>query len=63
MFIVGGVLIARPGVLGSRAIEQGVETTGTLALSQVAGRSLVLGRVFATVLACVMKETHPKAQR
>jgi MFS family permease len=58
MFILGGVLIARPGVLGSRALERGVEA-GTLELAQAAGRPLVIALVLA--LALYMKETYPKA--
>jgi MFS family permease len=58
MFIVGGVLIARPGVLGSRAIESGVEA-GTLELAQIAARPLVMGLVLAVLLAFAMKETYP----
>jgi MFS family permease len=62
MFIVGGVLIARPGVLGSRAIERGVEV-GTLELAQIAGRPLVMGLVLAVVLALVMAETYPGSRK
>lgn len=41
MFILGGVLIARPAVLGSRAIERSIEG-GTLELAQHAGRPLLV---------------------
>jgi predicted MFS family arabinose efflux permease len=61
MFILGGVLIARPGVLGSRALEGGLEP-GTLELAQYAGRPLVVALVLALVLALFMKETYPKAR-
>jgi len=61
MFILGGVLIARPGVLGSRALERGVEA-GTLELAQYAGRPLVIALVVALALALYMKETYPKAR-
>lgn len=61
MFIVGGVLIARPAVLGSHAIERGVEA-GTLELAQRAGRPLLVALVIAFVAAALMKETHPKAR-
>jgi MFS family permease len=61
MFIVGGVLIARPGVLGSRAIEAGIQP-GTLELAQIAARPLMLGLAVALVIALVMKETYPHAR-
>ena len=59
MFILGGVLIARPGVLGSRAIERGLEAA-TLELAQAAGRPLLIALIVALVLAFLMKETYPK---
>lgn len=61
MFILGGALIARPGVLGSRAIELGVEP-GSLALAQAAGRPLLVALAVALVIAFLMKETYPKAE-
>lgn len=57
MFILGGVLIARPTILGSRAIERGFEA-GTLELAQQAGRPLLV----ALAVAAFVKETHPKAR-
>jgi hypothetical protein len=61
MFIVGGALIARPGVLGSRAIERGIEV-GTLELAQIAGRPLTIALAVALVIALIMKETYPKSK-
>jgi MFS family permease len=61
MFIVGGVLIARPAALGSRAIERGIEA-GTLELAQHAGRPLLVALVLALAVAALMKETHPKSR-
>ena len=61
MFILGGVLIARPGVLGSRAIERGIEP-GTLELAQAAGRPLLIALALAVAIAMFMKETYPRSQ-
>jgi len=61
MFILGGVLIARPAVLGSRAIERGIEA-GTLELAQRAGRPLLVALAVALAVAALMKETHPKSR-
>jgi MFS family permease len=58
MFIVGGVLIARPGVLGSRAIERGIEP-GTLELAQASGRPVLVALAVALVIAFVLRETYP----
>jgi hypothetical protein len=57
MFIVGGALIARAGVLGSRAIERGIEP-GTLELAQVAERPLIVALAMALVIALIMRETY-----
>jgi MFS family permease len=61
MFLIGGALIARPGVLGSRAIERGIEA-GTLELAQVAGRPLIVALAVALVIAVIMRETYPRSK-
>lgn len=60
MFIFGGVLIARPAILGSRAIERGFEL-GTLELAQHAGRPLLVALAVAIAIAALMKETYPRS--
>lgn len=61
MFILAGVLIARPGALGSRALEAGIQP-GTLELAQVSGRPLILAAVTALVIAHFMRETYPRSR-
>jgi hypothetical protein len=48
-------------VLGSRAIERGIEVA-TLELAQAAGRPLLIALAVAPVFAFVMKETYPKGR-
>jgi len=58
MFIMGGIMIARPGVRIDRAIEHGIEK-GSMALVHYAAVPLILALGIALVLAFVMRETYP----
>jgi hypothetical protein len=59
MFLVSGLLIARPGDIAARLIESGAPTA--MELTQMALRPLALGLVVALVLAAVSRESHPKS--
>jgi len=59
MFIMGGVLISRPGVRIGLGLDAGIEPK-SLDLAQYAGRPLLIALVIAIVLAAIMKETYPK---
>jgi MFS family permease len=59
MFIVGGIMIQRPGVRVGWGIEAGLER-GTLELAQYAGWPLMLAILIALGFALVMRETYPK---
>ena len=61
MFIVGGIMIQRPGVRVGWGIEAGIEP-GTLELAQYAGWPLMLAIVLALGLAMMIRETYPKQQ-
>lgn len=61
MFILGGMLISRPGARIGMGLEQGIQA-GTLDAAQFAGRPIVLALVAGLILAFVMKETYPQAQ-
>lgn len=58
MFIVGGLMISRPGMRSVLGIETGIEQ-GTLQMAQFAGRPLLLGLCAAVVIALLMRETYP----
>jgi MFS family permease len=60
MFILGGILISRPGVRIGMGLEQGLQA-GTLEAAQFAARPLVIALAASVVLAVIMKETYPKA--
>jgi MFS family permease len=60
MFIVGGIMISRPGVRIGLGLEEGVEPR-SLELAQVAGRPLLIGLCIAFVIALFMRETYPGA--
>jgi len=60
MFIVGGLMISRPGLRAQLGIEAGLDP-GTLQMAQFAGRPLLLGVCIAFVIALLMRETHPSA--
>jgi MFS family permease len=61
MFIVGGIMIQRPGVRVGAGIEAGMEPR-SLELAQHAGRPLMLAILIALGIALVMRETFPKQQ-
>jgi sugar phosphate permease len=58
-FLVGGVLISRPGVRIGLGIEAGIEPR-SLAIAQYASRPLLVVLVIALALAVFIKETYPK---
>jgi MFS family permease len=60
MFILGGILISRPGVRIGLGLEQGIEAR-SLDLAQYASLPLVVALVIALVISIVMKETYPAA--
>ncbi|HZP68536.1 MAG TPA: MFS transporter [Pseudolabrys sp.] len=59
MFIVGGILISRPGVRIGWGLEAGIEPK-SLELAQYAGLPITVALVLALVISIVMKETYPK---
>lgn len=59
MFIVGGILMARPGVRIGWGIEAGIEPK-TLELAQYAILPITVAVVLALVIAIIMKETYPQ---
>ncbi|UTA53324.1 MFS transporter [Lysobacter soli] len=60
MFIVGGLMISRPGLRAGLALEAGLDPS-SLQMAQFAGRPLLLGICVAFVIAMLMRETHPTA--
>jgi MFS family permease len=58
MFIVGGILMSRPGTRIGLGLEQGI-TPNTLELAQYAGLPLTVALVLSVVFAILMKETYP----
>jgi MFS family permease len=58
MFILGGLLISRPGMRIGMGIEAGYEPA-SLPLAQYASLPLIIACVLALVVALVMKETYP----
>ena len=59
MFIVGGIMISRPGVRIGLGIETGIESK-SLELAQYASRPLMLVIVVALAIVFAMRETYPK---
>jgi len=60
MFILGGIMISRPGLRVGMGIEAGI-ARGTLEMAQYAARPLLIGVVLALVIALLMRETYPRA--
>jgi hypothetical protein len=60
-FIVGGILISRPGVRIGWGIDAGIEPK-SLAIAQYASVPLLAALVIAFALPFLMKETYPKSQ-
>ena len=59
MFIVGGIMISRPGMRIGLGLEQGLEAK-SLELAQYAARPLMLAIVLALPIALLMRETYPR---
>jgi MFS family permease len=60
MFIVGGILISRPGVRIGLGLEAGI-TPASLELAQYASVPLIAALVVASLVSFFMKETYPTA--
>jgi len=58
MFILGGVLMSRPGVRIGMGIEHGIQPA-SLQLAQYASLPAIVACVLALVLALIMRETYP----
>ena len=58
MFVVGGILISRPGLRIGLGMDEGL-APGSLALAQYASRPLLVSGVAALVVAAMMRETYP----
>jgi MFS family permease len=61
MFILGGIMIQRPGVRFGWGTASGLEH-GTLALAQYAAFPLMFALIVACVFAVVMRETYPTSR-
>jgi MFS family permease len=59
MFILGGIMISRPGLRVGAGLELGVRP-GSPELAQFAARPLMIGVCLAFVIALLMRETYPK---
>jgi MFS family permease len=59
MFIIGGVLMSRPGVRIGWGIDEGIEAR-SLELAQYAALPITIALVLAFVLVIVMRESYPK---
>jgi hypothetical protein len=60
MFIVGGLMISRPGLRSGLGLELGIEA-GSPQMAQFASRPILLGVCAAFVIALFMRETYPVA--
>ncbi|HZP68537.1 MAG TPA: MFS transporter [Pseudolabrys sp.] len=61
MFILGGIMISRPGVRIGLGIEEGIAPS-SLEMAQFAARPLQIGVCVAFVIALIMRETYPRGQ-
>jgi MFS family permease len=59
MFIVGGIMISRPGVRIGLGLDAGLQT-GTIELVRYAAMPLLIALIIAVLLNLVMKETYPR---
>ena len=59
MFILGGVMISRPGIRVGIGLDAD-KIPGTMELAQFASRPLVLAIVLALVVSILMRETYPR---
>lgn len=62
MFILGGILISRPGERIGIGLAEGLEPK-SLELAQHASLPLAIAAVLALIVALVMKETYPRGNR
>jgi Na+/melibiose symporter-like transporter len=62
MFILGGILISRPGERIGLGLEAGLQPR-SLELAQHASLPLVIASALALVVALVMKETYPRGNK
>ena len=60
MFLVGGIMISRPGVRIGLGLEADL-TPCSIELAQFASRPLLLGIIAALLIALFMRETYPRA--
>lgn len=58
MFIVGGLMISRPGLRAGIGLDTGI-ASGSLEMAQFAARPMLLGLCIALVIALLMRETYP----
>jgi hypothetical protein len=61
MFVMGGILISRPGVRIGRWLEANDGEAPGLATAQFAALPLFVALALALVLALAIRETYPKA--
>lgn len=61
MFILGGILMSRPGVRIGWGIDTGIEAK-SLALAQYAALPIIIALVLAFALSIVMKESYPSGR-
>jgi MFS family permease len=61
MFIVGGIMISRPGVRIGLGLEEGA-APASLELAQYASQPLLIGIIVALIVAALMRETYPQRQ-
>jgi hypothetical protein len=60
MFIIGGIMISRPGVRIGWGLEAGIEPR-SLELAQYASLPLLVALAVALVLSFYMKESYPRS--
>jgi MFS family permease len=60
MFLLGGIMISRPGVRIGIGLEAG-EIPGSIELAQFAGRPLLAGVIVALIVALFVRETYPRS--
>ena len=59
MFLVGGIMISRPGMRIEVGLEADLEPR-SMELAQFASRPLLLGVIVALLIAVFMRETYPR---
>jgi sulfite exporter TauE/SafE len=58
MFIIGGIMISRPGMRIGLGLDAGI-SPGTLEAAQFVARPLLVGLCVAFIVAALMRETYP----